>query len=181
MIRSMILLALVATAAAPPTDPVEIVSLALSRGMAAEASGNGRTLLDSARMLDAVGARAAEGEADLAGRWRELAKARGVRDKVAPLRGRALGPAYRRGRLDPGGMLATEQVFLAGQKAIVSLVPEPGRKLEMEVAAPDKAICELSALAPRGACAWLPLFTARVKIKITNRGPAPAAYYLVSN
>ena len=59
-------------------------------------------------------------------------------------------------------------------------MPEPGRKLEMEVVAPDKAICELSALAPRGASAWLPLFTARVKIKITNRGPAPAAYYLVS-
>jgi hypothetical protein len=149
--------------------------------MAAEASGNGKALLDSALQLEAIGARAAPGEADLAARWRALARGRGVKENPPPLRGRALGPAYRRGRLDPGGALATEQVFLAGQKAVVSLVPEPGRRLSMQVAAPDKPICDLSAQAPRAACAWLPLFTARVRIRVTNPGGAPASYYLVSN
>jgi hypothetical protein len=180
-VKPILILALAATAGSASPDRVDSVSLALARGMAAEASGNGRALLESARQLESFGAHAAEGEEDLAVHWRALARTRGVKDSSPPLRGRALGPAYRRGRLGPGAALATEQVFLAGQKAIVALVPEPGRRLSMRVAAPDKAICDLAAQAPRVACAWLPLFTTRVKINIANQGTSPASYYLVSN
>ena len=175
------LLGLLAVAASPAAAPVESVSQAIAGGMAAEAAGKPKKMLEAARLLDAAGARAGPGEADLAAHWRALAKARGVTDKNAPFRGRALGPAYRRGRLDPGAALATDQVFLAGQKAMVSLVPEPGRTLSIRVAAPDKGICELAARPPRAICTWLPLFTARVTIEIANKGPASANYYLVSN
>jgi hypothetical protein len=118
---------------------------------------------------------------DLAARWRALARAKGVRDPAAPFRGRALGPAYRSGKLEAGTELATEQVFLAGQKAVVALVPQPGRLLSIRVAAPDKPICTLAAQAPRATCAWLPLFTTRVRISVANRGAVSASYYLVSN
>jgi hypothetical protein len=168
-------------AAAPAPDRVDAVSQALARGVAAEAAGDARTLLEAARLLESNGARPEAGEPDLASRWRAQALARGVRDSEAPLRGRALGPAYRRGRLDPGAALATDQVFLAGQKAMVALVPEPGRALSIRVAAPDQPICDLPAQPPRATCAWLPLFTSRVTIRIANRSPAPASYYLVSN
>ena len=173
--------ALLLAAAAPPADdPVGAVSLALARGLAAETSGDAHAMLDAARRLDAVGARPGEREVDLAARWRSLAERKGVRD-AAPYRGRALGPAYRRGRLAAGAALATEQVFLAGQKAIVALVPERGRTLSMRVAEPGKPICERAAAPPRARCAWLPLFTSRVEIEIANPGTAPASYYLVSN
>ena len=172
--------ALLLAAAAPADDPIETVSLALARGLAAETSGNPRAMLDAARRLDAVGAHPGEEETDLAARWRRLAARKGVRD-AAPYRGRALGPAYRRGRLAAGAALDTEQVFLAGQKAVVALVPEPGRTLSIRVAEPGKPICERTAAPPRASCAWLPLFTSRVEIRIANPGPAPASYYLVSN
>src|SRR5690349_8626514 len=116
---------LVLLLAAAPADPVDGVSQALARGMAAEAAGDGRAMLEAARWLEGYGARAAEGAGDLAVRWRALALARGVKAGDPPFRGRALGPGYRRGRLDPGGAAATDQVFLAGQKAVVALVPEP--------------------------------------------------------
>lgn len=176
-----VLLGAAVAGAAPPADPVDDVSRALAAGMAAEAAGDGRALLAAARRLDAAGAHAVEGEGDLAARWRQLARSRGVVAKDPPYRGRALGPAYRHGRLHPGGALATDQVFLAGQKAVVALVPEPGRKLSIRVAAPDKPICDLAVQPPRATCAWIPLFTTRVTISIANRGAAPASYFLVSN
>ncbi|MDB5720340.1 MAG: hypothetical protein JWP15_958 [Alphaproteobacteria bacterium] len=179
MRRLWALPALAAIAAAAPADPVDTVALVLASGMAAEAAGNGRAMLDAAGRLDASGARAEEG--DLAMHWRDLARSRGIRDRVPPLRGRALGPAYRRGTLDAGAELATEQVFLAGQKAVVALVPQPGRNLSILVASPDKPICARDAQPPRATCSWLPLFTSRVRISVSNRGANPATYYLVSN
>jgi hypothetical protein len=137
-------------------------------------------MLGAAQTLDSAGARPGAEEMDLAGRWRDLARKRGYADP-SPWRGRALGPAYRQGRLEPGAALATEQVFLAGQKAMVALVPEPGRNLSIRIAGPDKDICDRVAAPPRASCAWLPLFTTRVKISIANRGQVAASYYLVSN
>ncbi|UZK67485.1 hypothetical protein [Sphingomonas sp. M1-B02] len=169
-------------AAAHPQEPVDAVSLAVARGAAAEAAGDGRAMLDAARTLEALGARPDSEGADLAKHWRALAQAQGVRDKAPPFRGRALGPAYRQGVLAPGASLATEQVFLAGQKAVVALVPEPARALNIRIQSRDrKNICERAAAAPRVSCAWLPLFTSRVEIRVVNQGPSSARYYLVSN
>jgi hypothetical protein len=175
------LAALAAIAAAPAQEPVEGVSQTIARGMAAEEAGDGEAMLAAARRLEALGARPANHAADLAAHWRQQASTRNVRDKLPPIRGRALGPAYSEGVLQPGATLSTEQVFLAGQKAEVALVPQPGRSLTILIAASDKRICERTVQLPKGPCAWLPLFTQRVEIKVRNPGRLPARYYLVSN
>lgn len=176
----MLLLALLAPLAAAET-PIDSASLAIARGAAAEAAGDGRGMLAAARSLEALGATPREGQADLAAYWRAQALARGVRDKAPPVRGRALGPAYSRGSLAPGATLSTEQVFLAGQRAEIALVPQPRRSLTIRVANKDKPICERASAGPRIKCDWIPIFTNRVQIRVTNPGPAPALYYLVSN
>lgn len=181
MKRYLGMAALAAIAAAPAQEPVDGVSLAIARGMAAEEAGDGKAMLDAARSLEGLGARPADRAADLAAHWRRQARARGVRDKLPPVRGRALGPAYSQGILQPGAKLSTEQVFLAGQKAEVALVPQPGSGLTIRIAARDRQICERVVQPPRATCAWLPVFTHRVEIAVVNPGDRPARYYLVSN
>lgn len=168
-------------AASPPSEPVDAVALALARGIAAEQSSDGAALLEAASVLDANGARPAD--ADAATQWRDDARRRGAKmHPTSPWRGRALGPAYRSGVLGAGETLVTEQVFLAGRKAQVALVPQPARSLAIRIVAPDdKSLCDREAAAPRETCNWLPLFTARVRIHVVNRSRQPARYFLVSN
>ena len=169
------------TAAQDAADPVQRVADALHQGALAEQSGDPKAMAEAARMLDLLGAKPIEGEENAASRWRDLAKAGGVKDSSEPYRGRALGPAYRQGILAPRATLATEQIFLAGKKAMVSVVPETGRTLAMSVTTPGQAICAQDVAAPRGVCSWLPVFTRRVEIRLVNQGNLPSHYYLVSN
>lgn len=174
-----ILALLVATS---PVEPFDAVSLALARGLAAEQYGDGAAMLEAASVLGGYGARPSD--ADAAAQWRAEARRRGasVPPPAPPWRGRALGPAYRSGVLGAGETLVTEQVFLAGRKAQVALVPQPSRSLAIRIVAPDeKSLCEREAAAPRETCNWLPLFTARVRIHVVNRSRQPARYFLVSN
>ena len=174
--------ALALLAAAPQQDRVGVVAAALERGAAGEQSQDGEAMLQAAVALQALGARPATGEVDLVTHWLAEARRRGAKVQAsAPYRGRALGPAYRRGVLGAGETLVTEQVFLAGQTAQVALVPEAARSLAIRIIAPDhKNLCERVA-APRAACDWLPMFTSRVRIDIVNRGNQSARYFLVSN
>lgn len=175
------LAALAAIMAAPAQEPVDGVSLAIARGAAAEEAGDGKAMLAAARSLEALGARPADGAADLAAHLRRQAAARGVRDELPRTRGRALGPAYSEGILQPGETLSTEQVFLGGQKAEIGLVPQPRRSLTIHIAARDWQICGRAVQALKATCSWLPIFTQRVEIRVTNPGSLPTRYYLVSN
>lgn len=179
MIAHVLALALIGfTGAAEVDDPVENAAQALARGAAAEAAGDGRAMLAAARAVEALGLR---GDNSPASRWRELARAKGVRDAAPPYRGRVLGPAFREGLLAPGAVLNTDQLFLAGQKAVVAVVPQPARQLSLHIVARDRRICDQPDAGPRASCTWVPLFTDRVQISVVNRGKAPARYYLVSN
>jgi hypothetical protein len=177
---ALILLPVVASAQ-ESADPVQRVADALHQGALAEQSGDPKAMAEAARTLDLLGAKPAEGEENAASRWRDLARAGGVSDATETYRGRALGPAYRQGVLAPRATLATEQIFLAGKKAMVSVVPEAGRTLAMRVTAPGEAICAQDVAAPRGVCSWLPVFTRRVEIRLVNQSDRPSHYYLVSN
>ena len=171
----------VAASTLPPADPVALVAQALAQGRRAETARDYEALLKAARTLELSGAAPGEGE-DLAARWRRVALAGGARDDAAPYRGRALGPAYRLVNLAPGKDAATSQIFLAGRKALISVVPTEGATLWLEVAEEGgSAVCTQAVTASGGRCAWLPLFTRRYQMRVANRGARQASFFLISN
>lgn len=162
----------------PPPDPV---MQALLDGEAAQASGDYSALRDAAQGLQALGATPAPGQEDLASRWSRESSDHGVARPNLASRGRALGPAYRRGALAPGATMRVEQIFLGGQRAQISVAPtrrEPG--LSVEVRATDGTTrCARSVGGGQADCVWMPLFTDRYVILIQNKGDTNAAFYLL--
>ena len=161
--------------------PVDAVALALAKGSAAEAVADGKRMIEAADALDAMGARPEAGTIALSVQWRAAAKRLGVMAQATPYRGRALGPAYRSGVLKAGANLTTEQVFLAGRKATVALVPREPASLDLKIIG-DGPVDLCSRVAnPQATCDWMPVFTQRVRIRVENRSPRQASYFLVSN
>ena len=106
-------------------------------------------------------------------RWRE-------RTTIAlpPMRGRALGPAYRSGSLGPGKSTSIEQTFLGGKSANIVVRVSTGARLELRVS--DNArrqVCEDNAKVIQ--CRWMPLYTQRHRIEIANNGDQLSNYYIV--
>lgn len=167
-----------ATPAELPSDPV---LRTLVEGDAARAQGDHAALLDTARGLSALGAAPAEGQDDLAALWTTEAQAGGAIAPAHRFRGRALGPAYRRGMLGAGGRVTLRQLFLAGQRATISVAPTSGAgHLSIRVQDGQGAtLCAKPVGGPQVDCAWLPLFTDRFNIVIENGGAMPAAFYLI--
>ncbi|HEU0045245.1 hypothetical protein [Sphingomonas sp.] len=164
------LAALLLLTAATPEEQVLAVADALA---AAEAATTRKSLLDATDRLEKLGARG-----ELPGDRRAAA---GRRASV-PWRGRASGPAFRHGELPGGGEMATEQIFLAGESAVVAVVPGGNRALSVRITGPDgSAVCEQRVAPPRAACRWVPVFTRRFRITVANPAGDPARYYLVSN
>ena len=185
MIRLLLpALLLVAPPAAPAADmlPADPVLRTLMEGDAALAGGNAAQLMDVAQILKALGATPAEGQDDLAALWTQEAQTRGVTRSTLAFRGRALGPAYRRGLLEAGGSFTMRQLFLAGQRAQISVAPTGGGAagLSIRVLGADGAtLCAKPVGGPQADCAWMPVFTDRYDIVIENGGSVPAAFYLI--
>jgi hypothetical protein len=163
-------------------DPSERVAIALFEGSHARL----KRRVDSKRLRHAVaelarlGARPADAqEADVLPAWR----AESGSTPAGPVyRGRILGPAYRSGLVAPGMPVATEQLFLAGQLASLSVVPSQGAKLGLTVTnGAGIAICNVAVREPTATCRWTPVYADRVKISIQNLGPAKVKYFLVVN
>jgi hypothetical protein len=160
------------------------VARALAGGAEAEGRGTegAAALLEAGRYLQATGARPAEPSLPDLGRvWWNEGIARGA-EAPPPVRGRPLGPAYRRARIGPGGEATLEQLFLAGQRAEIALMPSRPSPLVLEVSDSDgRTICRRRAEDPPAQCSWLPVFTTRHSIVIKNEGRASADYFLVVN
>lgn len=136
--------------------------------------GNRKALARSVAALDRYGVRADAadpGGQQLLAQWRAKAGS-----QIIPERGRVLGPAFRRGVLDPGGTLNIEQLFLAGQAASVAVAAAPGRGVGLAVIGPDAA---KPCAAGERSCRWTPIFTQRYTITVRNGSTARARYYLV--
>ncbi|MDO7833974.1 hypothetical protein Q4610_02850 [Sphingobium sp. HBC34] len=178
LLMSGLLLAASPAAGLLPDDPV---LRTLVEGEAAEAGGDHAMLLDSAQVLKALGASPAEGQEDLAARWTHAANAAGITRSALGFRGRALGPAYRRGSLDAGGSVTMRQIFFAGQRAQILVAPRGNSaKLSIRVQNADGGtLCAKPVGGPQADCAWLPLFTDRYDIVIENGGTTTAAFYLI--
>jgi hypothetical protein len=161
-----------------PADPVLQI---LMLGEAAQERDDHGAMLDSAEILRVLGATPAEGQDDMAAQWTKDAHDHGVTRFGPAFRGRALGPAYRRGFLGARGTVTVHQLFLAGQRARISVAPKRGAShLSMRVQGADgNILCVKTVGEAQADCDWLPLFTDRYDIVIENAGPAPAAFYLI--
>lgn len=169
-------LCLVTAAAVPSTDRASMTADLLARADRAAAGTSraaARKLDEALTTLDRIGVRAeAEGDGATAlADWRS----RSVHAEL-PYRGRVLGPAFRRGWLEPGAAARVDQLFLAGQNASVAVSGAPDRGVKLAVAGRD---------APAGctgtdrSCRWVPIFTQRYTITVRNGGKSATRYYLV--
>ncbi len=144
------------------------------RADAAPSRSARKALKQAVATLDRFGVRAdpadPEGQAALAN-WRARSGS-----ATPPMRGRVLGPAFRRGWLDAGGSLQLEQLFLAGQTASIAVAAAPGEGMRLAVSGPDAAG---NCAGESRTCRWTPIFTQRYTITVRNNGAARARYYLV--
>ncbi|WP_054529152.1 hypothetical protein [Erythrobacter sp. SG61-1L] len=155
-------------------DPVEQAALALAEADEAASAGEMKRLATAVHAIEASGAQplADEPENPVPG-WRSLA---GI--SRPPLRGSPLGPGFRRGQLKPGETVSIEQLFLSGEQARVVLSAPARAPLALQVRdARSAGVCEREGTPNQ--CQWVPIFTQRYSIVISNRGQGPARYYLV--
>ena len=157
----------------PTGDPLNDAAALLA---AAEAASDARMRAPLIDRLDALDVRLAEGAPeDPLASWRQDHQASGA----APWRGRALGPAYRRARVEAGQSLRIEQIFYAGERAQIAAQASGGGTVALAINDPRaEPVCEQQ-LAPRAACNWLPIYTERFSILLENTGSTPASVYIV--
>lgn len=167
--------------APPPAGGAELADVAVLLARSEEAPGPAERA-PLVRRLQRLNVAAAEGTPpgeDVLAHWQvEAASGAGAEP---PLRGRTLGPAYRRASIDPGESLEMQQIFYAGQRAEIAGQTVGGQPVELEIRnQQDKPQLVCSAkLQPAGTCRWLPLFTGRFSMKLVNRGSKPVSVYLV--
>jgi hypothetical protein len=148
-------------------------ALALKQADQAAEQGDAEALRASLRTLESLAVKpAGVAEKDMLATWLALAP----RDHP-PLRGSALGPAFRRGVLKPGGQTDIGQTFLAGQRAHLAIETRSGGPLRVDVMdSGEKSVC--SRVGKRARCTWLPLFTERHSIRLANRSERDLTYFL---
>lgn len=161
-------------------EPDGQILAALDIGFRGEAESDGPALLAAATLLESSGARPAEGEADLAGRW--FARAEELGESVPPTRGRIAGPAYRNGVLASAEAAVLRDSFHSGRIARVSLQTRGPGTLRLSIRrASGEPVCEtLTGPAPVS-CQWVPVWSEPFIIEITNLTGAQIPYYLITN
>ncbi|KPP92909.1 hypothetical protein [Erythrobacter sp. HL-111] len=174
-----------ATAAAPPppeadeapvpaSAPAARLARALIEAERAERAGDRAALARAAMRLGRLGPVPATPDDGAAlARW--LAA---MPEDAAPMRGRALGPAFRSGTLLPGTSTRLEQTFLGGRAAQIVLRVAAGSDLALVVR--DQArrrVCH--ARKDPIECRWTPLYTQRHQIEIVNEGADLSRFYIV--
>lgn len=163
--------------------PVIRTAYAIFAGKQGEQNSDAQALRMAAQTLESLGAKPdAEQEDDLSKRWSEQATLMEPSTAVPVYRGRALGPSYKKGMVSAGSAVITDQIFLAGKKASVALVPLSSKPMSIKISdGAGKSICNRSAVSKPANCEWLPLFTERYRINIHTSASQPVTYYLVSN
>lgn len=161
---------------APPApvqtaSPAESVAVLLASTEARAEAGDASNIARTLARLDALGARPADDMTDdPVARWRASAGGDAI-----PYRGRALGPAYRRGTLAAEGELELTQTFLSGKKAVIAVSSPAGTAPALRVvSASGTTVCESAA-----SCRWIPTFTERYAITLRNPSRTARTYYLV--
>jgi hypothetical protein len=160
-------------AADQPTDAFSRAVAGLRSGSAAEAAHDRVRLGSAVRQLEASGAHPMDGGDDPVKSWRAQA---GVANGPA-YRDRALGPAYRHIALARAATIHFEQVFLAGQRARIAVVPM--RRAAARLRVQDEDGHQVCTAASTGGCDWVPVWTTRFRVDVVNTGPQAAEYIVV--
>lgn len=165
-------------ASAVPDAPVSSalrVAADLAAAEHAEAAGDTAALAAAVSRLRNRGARALDPAAEASlSRWSAV-----TGSGLAPLRGRALGPGFRRDTLAPGESRVLEQLFFAGKPAEISLGGSSDSRLRLTLRdAKTRAVCQHDPASGRS-CRFTPLFSQRYGIEIANGGQSDATYFLV--
>lgn len=174
-----------------PSDTHIVILEIIENGNKARAEMNGNGLNDAAGKLRQIGAVPLnEDTSDLAKEWSDTAKTLPTEtNDTPPYRGRVKGPAYRKEILAGGAELVLEEIYYASEKAELTLKTLSGEGLDVAVqiqpqageAHTDAPVCRAKANAAPASCEWLPLWTAKYNITITNHGENPVPYVLVTN
>ena len=161
--------------AAAPATRAEKVALALQAAASAEAAGDAAGIARALQVVEASGAKPLpDATEDPVAAWRATAG-----ELAPPMRGRPLGPGYRSGRVAPGGRDTFAQLFLSGTASVIAISAPTGDRVSLRVRdQKDQPVCQREA-AQSGACRWVPLFTQRYTIEVTNPGEEDARYFLV--
>ncbi len=149
------------------SDAFDRTVTALSVG-AAQHDRPGRRLRDAGIALITIGAKPIDGE-DLGQQWSKGVLPPAYRD-------RALGPGYRSVTLGRGRTAHFEQVFLAGRRAQVALVPLDQSAFRVEVSDDQGS---RQCIATVGRCTWVPLWTTRFRIDVVNVANLAGTSFLV--
>lgn len=160
----------------PSANPLADAAALLA---ASEQATDQKTRAPLLRRLDGLQVAVAQGamaEEDTLSQWREQAAAT---DQRPPFRGRALGPAYRRATIQPGETIRIEQIFYAGERAEIAGQSVGGEPVHLDIRNQRTQQVCTAQLQPAGTCRWLPLFTERFQIDLTNRSKKPASVYIV--
>lgn len=166
----------VAAPAAPEAAPgrAERVAEALLNAASAERAQDADALARAALQLERLGA-TPQTEADSAVmlRWRASLPA-----DSQPMRGRALGPAYRSAVLNAGATTQLNQTFLGGRSAQIVLKVARGPAPQLVVRdQSDRQVCKADDDPVK--CRWVPIYTQRHSIEIVNNGPGVSEFYIV--
>lgn len=163
--------------------PVTRAAHAIAIGQRGEINSDAEALRTAAQTLESLGARPdADQQEDLSRRWGEQASLIDPSTPLPAYRGRALGPSYKKGMVSSLSTVSTEQIFLAGKKASVALVPVSFKPISISISdGQGKNICSRITESKPANCEWLPLFTERYRINIHTSASQPVIYYLVSN
>lgn len=159
------------------------VADAIAMGNQANEAADSEHLMQAAKVLDVLGARPADsGDEDLAKLWAATAIRQNPQINPPVYRGRVLGPAYKKGVVSSHDVIILEQLFLAGKKASIALVPSPESEVSVSVKnSQGSAICVRPNMRKRASCQWLPVFTERYQIHIKNETQQNISYHLVLN
>ncbi|MFN3864753.1 MAG: hypothetical protein ACK4RT_10785 [Erythrobacter sp.] len=161
--------------AVAPAERAERVAEALVMAERAERAQDREALAQAAARLDRLGAKPdTAADATAMARWLAVLPA-----DTPPMRGRALGPAYRSAALAPGATTQLNQTFFGGRSAQIVLRVARGPTPRLVVRDQSaRQVCKPVADDPVK-CRWVPLYTQRHSIEIVNTGPQMSQFYIV--
>lgn len=168
-----------------PDHHARIIAL-VEAGEAALADQDASKLFDVSQKLQLLGASPIGGTEDLAKGWVLMAHdltPESDRQSI-PFRGRIKGPAYRRHALAPGEQDIIEDIFYAAEPAEMTLKSMNNSTLEWEIAqdgTDDAPVCDGAVGDRAKSCRFLPLWTSKYRIRISNVSDQTATYLFVTN